>query len=264
MRILTGRRVIEQIGSLNNEGCIQSVLCHECLKPGNTDLNLFFGVACMGASACSRLRDSTDLRKHSSLWGSSEAGWKACPTKSSTTFRSSTAYSKTLVHFWGSMTTFMDRPAPATSENPSAVFARGSRWVIMSSTFILREAINSMAAVMSRGLPAYEEVMVTSLRHNSLNGMSTVAPGSEGAKKQDCAAPIHRPDTLLQGRHCARTRYYQLRKPTVIVLLDQLRQIVTRWQHHVRPKFQCRLLLDSLMSTAMMRLAPRGAPTEYA
>src|SRR5438309_8431102 len=37
---------------------------------------------------------------------------------------------------------------------------------------------------MSRGLPPYDDVIVTSSRHTALNGISTFAVGSEGAKNR--------------------------------------------------------------------------------
>lgn len=57
-------------------------------------------------------------------------------------------------YFCGSMMTFIESAASATIANPSAVFSSGRRWVIISATLIRREAISSIAAFMSLGLPA--------------------------------------------------------------------------------------------------------------
>src|SRR5439155_21272544 len=62
--------------------------------------------------------------------------------------------------------------------------ARGSRWVIRSATVTWRVARSSIASWMSRGLPPYDDVIVTSSRHTALNGISTFAVGSEGAKNR--------------------------------------------------------------------------------
>jgi hypothetical protein len=54
----------------------------------------------------------------------------------------------------GSIITFNDSRAVSTSANPSEVLARGSRWVIISSTTTLLDLINSIAWVISKGEPA--------------------------------------------------------------------------------------------------------------
>src|SRR5436309_1054596 len=74
--------------------------------------------------------------------------------------------------------------ASATRRIPFFASASGSMCVIMSLTATRRVARSSIASRMSRGLPPYEDVMVTSSRHTPLNGISTRAVGSEGAKNR--------------------------------------------------------------------------------
>ena len=54
----------------------------------------------------------------------------------------------------GSIITFKESRAFSTRANPSDALARGSRWVIISSTTTFLDLINSIASVISKGEPA--------------------------------------------------------------------------------------------------------------
>src|SRR3989442_1519512 len=88
----------------------------------------------------------------------------------------------------GRITTLIESRASATSRNPSAALPNGRTCVIRSETASRFSRSKLIDSRMSRGLPPYEDIIVTSSRH-------TAPEDEQGASRPEAREPLPADDT---------------------------------------------------------------------